>query len=248
MRLFFLYLSCLFTVIAVSAQTGPQITPQTTEQTPSFKEENFDRVVRKLGDRTSLTLLATGTLTTFALQPHDADYRGRWVGHQQMHRSVSNVGDILGSGYVGAAIIGMQYLWDDERENWKSHARSLVWQTAVTGLLKYSTGVQRPGNKNRYESFPSGHTATAFATATSLTYSYGAKAAAVAYPLAVLVGLSRMADDMHWASDVVAGGFVGFIMARASASDETVKKDGPGSVWIPAISPAQTSVTYLYSF
>lgn len=230
MRLFFL---CLLIGVMASAQ-----------ETPSFKEENFDRVVRKLGDRTSLTLMATGALTTFALQPHDAEYRDRWHGNQQMSRSLSNAGDILGSGYIGAAIIGAQYMFDDERENWKSHARSLVWQTAVTGLIKYSTGVQRPGNKNRYESFPSGHTATAFATATSLTYSYGAKAALVAYPLAAMVGLSRMSDDMHWASDVVAGAFVGFIMARAASSHETVSN----ASWMPTISPGYSGITYLYSF
>jgi membrane-associated phospholipid phosphatase len=85
--------------------------------------------------------------------------------------------------------------------------------------MKYSFGRQRPGNSDSHQSFPSGHTSVSFATATSLTYAYGWKAAVIAYPVAVLVGLSRLSDDAHWASDVVGGAFVGFIMARASSYD-----------------------------
>lgn len=232
------------TVRAADAQTAPEPASETFSFS-EFKEENIDRVLLKLGDRTSLTLAATGALASLAVQPSDPIFREEWRENRRMSRDLSNAGDILGSGFVSAALIGGQYLWDTDATHWQSHARAFIWQTAVTQVMKYSFGVQRPGNKNRYESFPSGHTATAFATATSLTYAYGWKAGAVAYPLAAFVGLARMSDDMHWASDVVAGAFVGVIVARASAPDEQGRSS---SAWAPVVGPDLNGLTYLYSF
>ena len=39
------------------------------------------------------------------------------------------------------------------------------------------------------------------------------------FPIAIFVGLSRLADDAHWASDLVGGAVVGFLTARASTYD-----------------------------
>jgi membrane-associated phospholipid phosphatase len=61
-----------------------------------------------------------------------------------------------------------------------------------------------------HDSFPSGHATVAFAAATALDRETSARWVPwVAYPLAGLVGWSRVRDDRHWASDVVAGGALG---------------------------------------
>ncbi|AGH95879.1 phosphatase PAP2 family protein [Pseudobdellovibrio exovorus] len=221
------------------------------EELPTFKEKNIDRVWGRLTDQTSLSVLVMGTFASVATEPQDNRYREEWKQHQKMPRSVSALGDlVLGSGAAGATIIGLQYFFDDNSENWQSHVRALAWQTTTTTLMKYSFGRPRPGNKNRYESFPSGHTATAFATATSVSYAYGWKAAVIAYPLAVGVGLSRMADDMHWASDVVAGAFIGFLMGRAAyePSEATISSSRSYGRLTPVLSQGYQGLNYVYSF
>jgi membrane-associated phospholipid phosphatase len=109
---------------------------------------------------------------------------------------------------------------------------SVVLATAITGVLKTTMGRARPfvsndtnpanfkffggfGNADR-QSFPSGHTTTAFAVASSITsetrrlHPSAVKfVAPVLYGGATLVGLSRMYHNKHWASDVVLGAGIG---------------------------------------
>lgn len=63
--------------------------------------------------------------------------------------------------------------------------------------------------------FPSGHAARTFAFATVLAERHGRASAAAAYPIAALVGLSRIERDVHWASDVAAGALLGHFVAKA---------------------------------
>jgi membrane-associated phospholipid phosphatase len=63
--------------------------------------------------------------------------------------------------------------------------------------------------------FPSGHAARAFALATVVAERHGKTAAWIAYPLATLVGLSRIESDAHWASDVLAGATLGWGVGKA---------------------------------
>jgi membrane-associated phospholipid phosphatase len=73
----------------------------------------------------------------------------------------------------------------------------------------------RPNSENE-RSFPSGHTATAFASSGSLSYAYGAKAAIPAYTLTSLTMLARMQDNKHWLSDVIVASSIGIFWARSS--------------------------------
>jgi membrane-associated phospholipid phosphatase len=102
----------------------------------------------------------------------------------------------------------------------------------VTGFLKGTLGRARPFVSNdtnprdfRFgggfsssdrQSFPSGHTTTAFAAAAAVTSEIRRlhpKAtpyvATVMYGGATLVGLSRMYHNKHWASDVALGAAIG---------------------------------------
>ncbi len=66
------------------------------------------------------------------------------------------------------------------------------------------------------KSFPSGHTSNAFSTATLFSTIYKQKkwVAPVAFSLASLVGVSRIYNNAHWASDVLAGAAVGVVSAK----------------------------------
>jgi diacylglycerol kinase family enzyme len=71
--------------------------------------------------------------------------------------------------------------------------------------------VRRPTSS----SFPSGHAASAFAFATAVTMEHRG-AGAVVFPLAALVGYSRVHTGVHWPSDVAAGAAVGVGAAYAT--------------------------------
>jgi membrane-associated phospholipid phosphatase len=92
-----------------------------------------------------------------------------------------------------------------------------VVKLAVGRARPYQTpgdpGVVRPFSGNA--SFPSGHTALAFGIAAAIDKETSARwVPYVVYPLAGLVGWSRMRDGEHWSSDVVAGAALGFWTAR----------------------------------
>ena len=66
-------------------------------------------------------------------------------------------------------------------------------------------------------SFPSGHTAGAFSAATIFSRRYGPRhhwVPYVAYPLAALIGFSRVSDSAHFPSDVFLGGTLAYVIGR----------------------------------
>jgi membrane-associated phospholipid phosphatase len=78
-----------------------------------------------------------------------------------------------------------------------------------------------------YTSFPSGHTTTAFAVASVLAYGYKDKiwVGITSYTIASLVGLSRINDGKHWASDVIAGAalgtFIGTVLSKSNFAKDS---------------------------
>jgi membrane-associated phospholipid phosphatase len=75
-------------------------------------------------------------------------------------------------------------------------------------VLKYSVRQERPDSTQR-NSFPSGHTTTAFAFAAVVGEEHGWRWGVPAYALATLVGWSRMNDNKHYLHDVLAGATIG---------------------------------------
>jgi membrane-associated phospholipid phosphatase len=109
---------------------------------------------------------------------------------------------------------------------------AVLVSSLVTGFLKTTLGRARPyvsSDTNPHDfqlgggftssdrqSFPSGHTTTAFAAAAAVTSEMRRLhpeavwyVAPVLYGGATLVGLSRMYHNKHWASDVVLGAAIG---------------------------------------
>ena len=82
-----------------------------------------------------------------------------------------------------------------------------------TQILKVTVGRERPDGSDN-QSFPSGHTSQAFAMASVAQHHYGWKIGVSAYALAGLMGASRIHEDKHWLSDVVAGAALGYIAGR----------------------------------
>lgn len=66
------------------------------------------------------------------------------------------------------------------------------------------------------DAFPSGHTGAAFSIASvfAMQYNQTPFVPIIAYATATLVGISRMTEHTHWASDVLLGGAIGYACAR----------------------------------
>lgn len=66
-----------------------------------------------------------------------------------------------------------------------------------------------------YDAFPSGHTATIFAAATTIAdYYHEGWVTYAAYSTATLVGVSRVMESAHWPSDVFVGAIIGYFSAK----------------------------------
>ena len=87
----------------------------------------------------------------------------------------------------------------------------IVASTLVYGI-KFSVGRSRPDGSGY--SFPSGHTTSAFATATVLQRHFGWKVGVPAYAAATYVAASRVQDKRHYLSDVMFGAALGVVAGR----------------------------------
>ena len=85
--------------------------------------------------------------------------------------------------------------------------------TALSQSIKYIVREPRPDTGTR-NSFPSGHTMTAFAGAELVRSEYGWGVGMGAYALAATVGFMRMYNGRHWFNDVLAGAGFGILSAR----------------------------------
>lgn len=128
----------------------------------------------------------------------------------------------------------------------------------ATGLIKILAHRSRPDENvpaNSWEwggpsfstdnlSFVSGHSATAFALAASMSTYYKDYpwVAWVSYPLATITAMSRVYDNRHWLSDVVGGAVLGIFIGKTVAMPEKYK-------WgISPNSKGGTSMSFTYSF
>ena len=116
------------------------------------------------------------------------------------------------------AMLGMKIGGVKGRSSWGrmlvSDAFSAAIMSVVVNSLKVTTKVMRPDGSNNH-SFPSGHTATAFMTATMMHKEYGLTRSPWysigAYSIATATGLSRQLNNKHWLSDIMVGAGVGIL-------------------------------------
>ena len=117
-----------------------------------------------------------------------------------------------------AAVIGMKLGGVESRSSWGRMLASDALSTTIMALtvnsLKYSINRTRPdGSANN--SFPSGHTATAFMAATIMHREYGLTRSPLysigGYTVATATAFSRQLNNRHWLSDVLAGAGIGIL-------------------------------------
>jgi membrane-associated phospholipid phosphatase len=91
--------------------------------------------------------------------------------------------------------------------------RAQILSQLYVQAIKYSVQRERPDESNHH-SFPSGHSASAFATASVLQRHYGWKVGVPATVVAGYVATARVHDNRHYLSDVIFGAAMGIAAQR----------------------------------
>ena len=143
----------------------------------------------------------------------------------------------FGNGAFTVPALATVYFLSHFHENEKAKRTALIATESFlitslyTTVLKFSFGRARPHNADtnhddshmhfdgfsiNNNSFPSGHTSTAFAIATVVANEYEETPyiKPISYGLATLAGLSRINDQKHWASDVFIGAALGYFTSK----------------------------------
>lgn len=164
---------------------------------------------------TAPVLFAAAGLSTLS-DDNDDDYEVQ----QERNRHIPNfryrADDYLQHSPI-IAVYGLNCLGVKGKNDFANRTAILIKTEMMVGILTFSlkriTAVPRPDTKER-TSFPSGHTAQAFAAATFMAREYGHKSmwySIGAYTVATGVGAMRVMNNRHWISDVMVGAGIGIL-------------------------------------
>jgi membrane-associated phospholipid phosphatase len=122
-------------------------------------------------------------------------------------------GEILGSGAFQALASAACYTvgWLGDYSRLESLGSDLLRAHAINGIV--TAGLKGAVNRSRPDgsaySYPSGHTSSAFTSAGVIYYDLGPKWGIPAFVVASYIGLSRLQENKHYFSDLVAGAVLG---------------------------------------
>jgi hypothetical protein len=164
-------------------------------------------------------IAAAGGGLALAVHPADQSVNAHLMSHYDLVNTIYAPGKYVGDTPEQVAFSLSTYalgrIFDQPKV---SHlGMDLVQAQLLTELmvepLKFAVGRTRPDGSNN-QSFPSGHSAVTFATATVIERHLGWRKSLLAYVIASYVASSRLHDNVHYLSDVVFGAAVGTIAGR----------------------------------
>ncbi len=185
-------------------------------------------------------LLASGIAGGLAIALNNDS---NWYTQIQDHRTecqdhLMPATSLLGDGFIHLVGCAALYKFGNEHDR-KTAALALEGQinvAIIAFLLKAAFSATRPATDNRERhwftftfsntSFPSGHTMSAFCGAAILGQAYHLEW--VTYPLAALVAYSRIYNQRHWPSDVMAGAGLGLLIGHTVLAFHGGQSKNPG--------------------
>jgi membrane-associated phospholipid phosphatase len=129
------------------------------------------------------------------------------AGSKSLETGVLATSAILQSGLLVTVLKG---LFGRQRPFWDNGVDR--WNGPVGFIDRFASG-----NYGKYDSFPGGHSITAWSLATVLAMQYGGEhlwVPILAYTTATGVALSRVTEGKHWLSDCVVGSILGYVVGR----------------------------------
>lgn len=171
---------------------------------------------------------------------------------------MSTFGDIMGQlvpnalYYVGMKTHGYWSANDQSHLRAQIMLKATLYSSLVTNMLKYTIREPRPNGSAR-NSFPSGHTTSAFAFASMVGATHGWKWGIPAYGIAGFVGASRINDNAHWLHDVIGGATIGIGYGLGLVyllEQDQADHDGDVSFKMiyPTINRSGAGLTYVHLF
>ena len=115
--------------------------------------------------------------------------------------------------------------------------RTLILTQLVVGPIKLVAHRRRPDSSDRF-SFPSGHTANAFALARYVQRDFGTTVSLLPYALAATTAMGRMEGGRHYLSDVVMGASLGLIVGSTINLHRNTPTEEVGLHVLPMTNPA----------
>jgi hypothetical protein len=165
-------------------------------------------------------LLAGGASVALHNTDADKNLNDNFQHHRAFNNTTSDFFDIAGNPFTHLGATGIWYLLSEDNRVGQERAwtmlSALVLTDATTFGLKAIVNTERPNGDNF--AFPSAHTASSFCAASVLDEFYGPQVGVPAYIGACLVGWRMMDSGDHWASDVLFGGTLGYIVGHSVAA------------------------------
>lgn len=204
---------------------------------------------------TAITLGVIGTSTSFGKKVN------RKVRNTLRYRNHRIKADDYVQYLPVVSVYGLSLLGAPAKHDYVERTVITATAYATMGILvnsvKSIAQVKRPDSNSRH-SFPSGHTATAFMGAELVRQEYGTWYGLAAYTVATAIGVSRIYNDRHWASDVVAGAGFGVLSAKVGywlfpytgklLEKITRKKQNKNASLVPFYTGGSGGIAFSYCF
>lgn len=205
-----LCLRCLSLILAISLGGFSSLRAQCPDTIPQYQDYKFDaKQLIVPGALIAGGVVGLCTFDNFRQSLHDdfANLRGN---------NYIRVDDYIQYAPIAAyATLGFAPVKhrNDFASRMLAGATAYATMAAIVQTVKPIVREKRPDSHAR-NSFPSGHTATAFTGAELMRIEYGNAVGAAGYAVAVTVGFLRMYNSRHWYNDVLAGAGVGILSAK----------------------------------
>lgn len=184
------------------------------------------------------------TLAVLAFEDQIIDYTQRDLSNDKPLGSLSKFGDLAGQLVPNVLyVIGQSLAGLSGDQLGYSRAMGMVkataYSTGLTTALKYAIREPRPGLTNERNSFPSGHSTSAFAFAGYVYEEHGWKWGVPALGVASFVGISRINDNRHYLHDVLAGMTIGMMygvgISKVDKSKRAAGESDAGVTVVPLL-------------
>lgn len=138
-------------------------------------------------------------------------------------------GYFMGVGYITLESLILKNNKDEYFSKIELVLESIAVTQIITQMLKTTVNRQRPNFSDNH-SFPSGHTSSVFALATSMNGIYGWKVGVPAFICASIVGAQRISSNSHYLSDVLSGALIGFLVGNGFSEIHRVENSNINTI------------------